>query len=364
MKTGGAVVLLYILLLPALAAAQTSARAQETAEGRNWLGGIVGVSTLYNDNLLDYSPGDLLLLDNSLKPAKFAVKRSFDVLYGLRARINFSPDLLEGENTTVHVRFGRWFDAVNSIRDFTSWGGGIKQSFWKKNYIAAGFNVLPSYYLRSLYYSHLRSSVRLRSQYLEAWLEKHSYSMELGRQFNSRLTCSVGYEQIVTDYNQEFTERGNRTHSVTLDAAVKITHWLRTEAGAGHAISWAKGRTMSDSLSDISYRAETAHIGATILLKPLLGVPLEFSSDLLFEYQTFLSGKIYNMYTRPWGDKYHYGRIDRFYRLVSELDYHVLEAVEVTLQYAWDQNTTNLPETGDAGSYLKHEVGGGVRVSF
>ena len=65
-----------------------------------------------------------------------------------------------------------------------------------------------------------------------------------------------------------------------------------------------------------------------------------------------------------YGDRYHYGRIDRFYRVSNELVYKLSSDIEVFVEHSWEQTSTNNEDVGDTGSYQTHQFGGGVEFGF
>ena len=170
-------------------------------------------------------------------------------------------------------------------------------------------------------------------------------------------------------------------HLISLGATVNISRVIGTSVSYRFAMSSANGREIKDSstIADISSREHRIGLGLDISLKQLFNIPLKISSDCSYENQTYLSEKNYvhiegdsvdvfnNKYhyiIADYGDKYHYGRIDNLYRISTEISYKIMKALNLYVQYVWEQNKTNLPETNDAGSYQDHRVGGGAEYSF
>ncbi len=339
--------------------------------------GRIELSNSYNDNILDYSDRDIAKFDSvkyaSSNLKKFSINRTSDNITTARLRLVTTFRIIDNAPTTINLRLNQSFNNANHIRNYTSAQLEVKQVLMKKNYLTLGFSSLPRYYLRNYWYHQKpeRNPYHLFSRYVEAYLSKKSYSIDIGRNFNKRISGEIGYEYEYTSYNREFNERNNSTHNLKFDADIQVNKVIKFSGAYGYAISWASGRVNPDStIADISYRSNKFSFGLNISMKPLIGIPLRWKNNLVYENQNYLSGKIpvdtidANGAKISYGDKYHYGRKDNFYRINTELTFQFFTNFDIFLQYFWEQNKTNLAETSDAGSYQTHQVGVGARATF
>jgi hypothetical protein len=370
-------VALALLALGSVGRAQDSLEVADSADiespppaesSRDWFSGLLGITANYNDNILDYSPRDLNQLENNPDSVKFAIRRPSDEFTNVKARLSARPYLFRRNPTLIQLRCSGNLFAASGIRNYFTLGLEIKQSFLRKNFITTSISILPRYYLRNISYRDLTLTPRDWLKTTEARFQKRSYGLEVGRNVTPRSAVSVGYEYTQTDYNDLLDERDNNTHKVNVDASVRLSPLLKLSGSYSYAISWAKGRELSDSLTDISYWANRISLETLISLKKDYGIPVSLSTTIVFEYQAYLSGKIYEFpprtFAERYGDKYHYGRFDRYYRISADLSYQVLQNVDLTLQYFWEHNVANLEETLDAGTYQTHQVGLGVEYAF
>lgn len=354
------------LVLISLFSSRTQGQIQRESGSSDWFGGALRVTSSYNDNLFEYSPGDVEQFTSGARPEKFSMERPQDLVTSIRARVLLSPDLLPRNPTQIRLRFGTASHAHNPIRNYLSTGVEFRQYVQQKNYLFAGYTLVPRYYLRNISFRNLSLPPRLWLSYAEVFLSRQTFTLGLARNLTSRLNVSADYSYSYVRYSRELMERDSRIDEVDLDGSMKLFPWLRVDAGYQFSYATARGRELSDTLSDLTSRAHRVQSSANIYLRGLTGKPLTLSIDAVFEYQQYLSLKKYDAADRSlrYGDRYHYGRQDHLWRVVGELSYDLTDYLECSCSYAWEQNRTNLTETGDAGSYQTHVASLSVEVSF
>ena len=338
--------------------------------------GYVSFAQMYDDNVIDYSLNDLVLLGSIPKPVKFSVDKPMDNIYVGKLRLSLSTPLFMAEPTVISLRYRQYIYGVGTIKNYFSWELGVKQFVSKTDYVSVGFNLLPHFYVRNVFYKHPNPNPNgYRSRYVEETINKKGFDLVYGKRLSRRLSATIGYEYENTQYNKDFSERTNLQHLISLGATVNISRVIGTSVSYRFATSSANGRDIKDStIADISTREHRIGLGLDVSLKPVFRIPVKISNDFSYENQTYLSEKKYvhidsvDVFNNPiiidYGDKYHYGRIDNLYRISTEVSYRFMRAFNVFLQYVWEQHRTNLPETSDAGSYHDHQFGGGVEYSF
>jgi hypothetical protein len=341
-------------------------RAQDTTDvpakqSERWSGSL-GVFRNYDDNFLEYSSTEVHQFNEGTRPAKYLVTNTTDVVTTLRARASYGAEYFgEGFRSVLRGKFNRSWNRTNSFRTYTTWGLEVKQFLWDRTSVSVQFNSLPNYYLRNLFYRRYRQPSRLPSQYIAEELSKKSYGVEVNRRLGPKLALSLGYRQERATYNHEFYERSNTGREYTAGTEYRFTRSVRGTLDVAFTEVWAHGRDdfnapAHDSLADISSRSIRLAAGGTVNLRRLTGAPLEVQPELVWEHQAYLSGK-------P-GDIFHFGRIDRYVKFTMELRYQILRQLECSFVYSWEENRTNLGDTGDAGSYQEHRVGLGAEFNL
>lgn len=342
-----------------------------TSVGRILLSGSIALQGGYDDNILDYSPGDIYSLQNHLTPARFSISREYDFITTVKGRVVVSDQLIENNPTSVRLRLNYSVYTANPIRNYLTWGVEIRQTFLQKNYLLASFLMLPEYYLRNLSYRDLSLLPRDWLKTVEARFERKLYSLEVGRVFSQKFSASVGYQYSTTTYNAELHERDNSTERAIVGASYRLLLPIRMHCDYAFSYSRAEGRMLSDSLTDISYRSHGLELGVSVSFRNIIGVPIILRTDFMYEYQQYLSDKVYAFdpfrnHHLPtfYGDKFHFGRIDRFYRITNELTYKIRNNLEIYVEYSWEENSSNLRYAGDTGNYQDHRVDIGIRFGF
>jgi hypothetical protein len=330
--------------------------------------GRLDLSTNYDDNILNYSPIDILKMDtvkygsNNLK--KFSINRLSDDITSAKVRLTFSANWFEHNPTTFRLKNNSYLYNSNYMRNYSSWEFEAKQVFFTKNYFSISYNILPRYYLRNFWYHQIpeRNPYKLFSRYVEAYLHKQGFAIQLGRNFTKRFSLNIEYEHENAAYNTEFSERDNRTNNLKIGASYKLNRLVDVSGSYRYSLSKANGRDNPDStIADISYRSHRYTVGADFSLRSLTGIPLSLNADAVFEYQKYLSNKIPVL---TYGDKYHYGRVDKFYKITTGLTYRFSKRFDLYVQYYWENNNTNLAETSDTGGYQAHQIGIGANILF
>ncbi len=335
--------------------------------------GTLGVTQYYNDNILDYSAKDLLLLNNlddaiasetnarkkRLLQQKFSVDKQDDAITTLRARVGVSKEFIANNPTSLRFKAAHSLYGHSPIKDYTSFGVEIRQRFLKKYYFSMGYSQLPEYYLRNLQYkdfNYPKSSINYVKN-IQATLKKNSLEFEVGGNLTSKFFTSLQFDVEQTSYNREFEERNSTINVLALDGSYKLTKATKLNFDYTYSNSIADGSDNPDTnFADVSNYSHRFNIGAEVDLKRATKLPVQWRSVFVYESQTYTSDKS--------ADKFHTGRKDNFYKFFTEVEYALSKSVALSLNYLWEENTTNLNETSDAGSYQMHQAGLGVEYSF
>lgn len=351
-----------LFLLASPGAVRSQQPDDPSADAARWISGRLEIEGTYDDNIMEYSSREIYELNNAVHPTKYVVTNSADAVGSIRLRLDLTPPISDPAFRT-RLRFRVTDDAyrTNPVRTHHTWGIELNQKFYGRNYLLLRYTNLPDLYLRNLFYHRYRLLSRFPSHYDRAVITKNEYSAEIGRSLSGALRLALNYEFNKVEYPAAFTERDNRYHALTVETDYRATRALRVSLDYTYALRWADGRESFtdpayDSLADISSQYHRIEVRGVYDAKRLLGVPLTFQASTAYERQGFLSGKT--------GDIYHYGRSDNYWKAAAEIGYDLTENVGFFVHYIWEQNRTNLGETGDAGSFQTHIIGTGAEFSF
>ncbi|MBA4311230.1 MAG: hypothetical protein C0417_01230 [Chlorobiaceae bacterium] len=339
--------------------------------------GRVDLSEIYDDNILDYSPLDIIKFDlpkyNPSNLKKYSIAQVSDNITNVRFKFGTTLNIFKRNPTLIALRWNQYIYGASNIRNYNSYQLDLKQYFVKKNYFNIKYSNLPRFYLRNFWYHQIpeRNPYHLFSRYVEAILNKQTVSLNVGRKINKIVQLEIGYGYAYSDYNREFSERNSNAHIIKGNLDINPSRIVSFDVGYQNTLSKARGGENYDStISDISYRSNEIEIGFNLHLRSILKLPITVKSNLNYEFQNYLSSKIpvdtLDRLGNPlsYGDKYHYGRIDKFYKLSAELSYLLTKKIDLYFMYQYSRNKTILPKTNDAGSFQTHQVGGGARINF
>jgi opacity protein-like surface antigen len=368
--------IIFVLLLT-LVAATTNQSQTAQKKFKLTLHGRVDISENYNDNILDYSPQDIIKFDlPKYSPAnlkKYSIGQIGDNISSIKFKVGTNFKIFKRNPTLMKVRLNQYAYGKDNIRDYYSFQYEFKQYFLTKYYFDFNYYNLPHYYLRNFWYHQIpeRNPYHLYSRYAEAFLDKQVISFGLGGKINKKLRAEIGYGYGYANYNREFSERNNSIQMINGDIDLRLSRLFSINSGYRHSLSIARGRKNIDStISDISYRSNEISVGLNIRFRSLVNLPFTLRTNFTYEYQKYLSQKhpidTLDRLGNPlsYGDKYHFGRIDKYYKISTELSYLITKKIDLYLSYHYARNRTNLSETNDAGSFQSHQVGAGMRLSF
>jgi hypothetical protein len=368
--------IIFVLLLT-LVAATTNQSQTVQKKFKLTLHGRVDISENYNDNILDYSPQDMIKFNlpkyNSTNLKKYSIGQIGDNITNYKFKVGTSFKLFNGNPTSINMRMNNYLYGRDNVRSYSSFQFDIKQYLLKTYHFNFTYYNLPHYYLRNFWYHQIPewNPYHLYSRYSEAFLDKQVISFGLGSKISKKLDAEIGYGYGYANYNREFSERNNSIQMINGDIDLKLNRLFSINSSYKHSLSLARGRKNIDStISDISYRSNEISVGLNIRFRSLVNLPFTLRTNFTFEYQKYLSQKnpidTLDRLGNPlsYGDKYHFGRIDKYYKISTELSYLITKKMDLYLSYYYARNRTNLSETNDAGSFQSHQVGAGMRLSF
>ncbi|MBI5476044.1 MAG: hypothetical protein HY964_04830 [Ignavibacteriales bacterium] len=368
--------IIFVLLLTLIAVATNQSQTAQK-KFKLTLHGRVDISENYNDNILDYSPQDMIKFNlpkyNSTNLKKYSIGQIGDNISSIKFKVGANFKIFKRNPTSINMRMNNYLYGKDNIRDYYSFQYELKQYFLTKYYFDFNYYNLPHYYLRNFWYHQVpeRNPYHLFSRYVEAFLDKQVISFGLGGKITKKLRAEIGYGYGYTNYNREFSERNNSIQMINGDIDLRLSRLFSINSGYRHSLSIARGRKNIDStISDISYRSNEISVGLNIRFRSLVNLPFTLRTNFTYEYQKYLSQKnpidTLDRLGNPlsYGDKYHFGRIDKYYKISTELSYLIAKKIDLYLSYYYARNRTNLSETNDAGSFQSHQVGAGMRLSF
>ena len=319
----------------------------------------IGISTLYDDNILDFSPDQLREFDPVGQPRRFATETTDDILLVPSLALGWELDEGGGRRHALRVRGEADSHVRNGTADDRTWSGRWRESFAGGRRLTLGYSVLPRYYLRQLLDEDAPAGPG-DARYRRAEFALHIASASWTQRAGGPRRLSLGYQFERRRYNADFRERDSDAHQGVVGfgwrglpgrGAIDLRGGYRTSHARGEDGDDAPGTVPDDA--DLSYHGALAGVAGRVDFAQARAVRL--GGDLAYELETrtFISD-------RPL-DRYHFGRSD------------VLQAVELGLRaalpphwslrvfYRLEDNTARLgagaPASSEVGSYRDNQVG-------
>lgn len=343
-------VALGLLLLP---------RSSPGAQGRGIDFG-VGISSTYDDNLIQYSDDQLVLFESGTKPDQFSIHSSDDVAWRPYVSLAWSEHMGRGRSRTIRVRGGGEFHSENHTADTRSISGSWAEALSRDSQAMLTVYRLPRFYLRQLLDDDVVPPFPGLSRYRRAQFGLTIGSASWRQRLAGRVRARLYYQYEHRGYNPDFVERTSATHQGDLELErYRLPNRGVVSIHGGYRWSKAKGEDGDDAGRavpddpDVSYHGVVAGTGG--------------SMDLVRRKRWVLSAELgYEMGTRAYdsdrpADKYHNGRKDVSH--MAEAAFRITYAQHWVIRgvYQFDHNSANLgatvPPSSDVGSYTENQVG-------
>ncbi len=351
------------LLAAFLVVTAAAAPAAHAARGQN-LGLVTRFSTYYDDNLLQYSAGQIRDFELSLHPDRYAIETSDDLVFNPSLAMTWELDRGRGRRHALRLKGEGDYHARNGNTDFRSVSIGWRELWSRDRRLALSYYLLPRYYLRQLFDDDAVPAYAGLSRYRRADFSLQIASAGWTQRLTRRMLLELGYQYERRNYNHDFDERDSDLHQGELGLSlVRLPHRGTVRLGGGYRVSQARGKDNNEAEAlpdpDISYHGLSLGLGGRMELAR--GGPWRLLGDLAYELET----RGYDS-DRP-TDKYHFGRDDIRHAVEGGLRTACRPHWSLRGFYRFENNTSTLgataPLSADVGSYRVNHVGFAIEWS-
>jgi len=344
-----------VILACAAGTASAAPRPAEAERGQSLKLGL-GVSSLYDDNFLQYSDEQLLTFQSGLKPDRFSISSSDDLLMGPVGSLTWLNEMGGGRSRSLRLKWSGEFHKKNGAADFRSYSGTWSEAFSRDRRLTLYGYWLPGFYLRQLNDEDAILAYPGLSRYRRAEFDLGIGSVAWRQRIGARIRGNVGYQYEHRSYNPNFVERTSRTHQAELGLEInRLPSQGKVECHSGYRVSNAKAAD-SDSIgddSDVSYHGIIAGLGWRMDLARIGASKVGVNLGLNLATRAYES----NFPT----DKYHYKRDDTLSAIDVSLRWAVPPHWAVRGIYGFEHNSAHLgslaPSGSEAGSYSENQFG-------
>jgi len=350
--------------LAALALALASVRPSNAARGQS-LSMSLGLASVYDDNLLQYSSNQRDLFLSGTKPDRFSIHTLDDLTWSPQVGLTWTLDRGAGRRRSLRAHFSGDLHSKNSTADLRSASLSLHESFQRGHRISLGYYTVPKYYLRQLIAEDYVPPFPGLSRYHRAEFGLDIGSIAWEHALGKRLDLGLAYQLENRGYNSDFRERDSKTHQARLSLLLSGPD-RGNSLGllAGYRWDLAKGEDGDEPEAppdaDISYHGPIAGVEGRMQLTRSRTWRLSGEATYWLGYRGYDSN-------RP-GDPYHFGRSDVIQTVESGLRLALRPHWTLRGFYRFESSDARLgstaPPTSDVGSYRQQQVGVGVEWSY
>ncbi|HSQ59960.1 MAG TPA: hypothetical protein VLT84_05965 [Acidobacteriota bacterium] len=342
-----------------LATPAARAAAQEGPAQRLRLG--LGLETIYHDNLLEYSDGQLATFEAGTSPDRYSIESEDDVVLEPAVSLTYERDRGRGVGRTIRLRWSGAFHGSNATADRNAAGVLWREEFGRGRALTASAYRLPHYYLRQL----LDEDVPLAepNRYRRASFGLTIATLGWRQRIARRTTGSVGYRYERRDYNDDFRERDSNTHEAGVGVAWAARGGKFELGGEGaYRASDAKAEDGDDPAGavpddpDVSYHGLV--LGAEARIELARGGSGRLAADAAYEYRSrdYTSERL--------ADASHFGREDRTHLVTAGIRWNPRGPFALKAYYQRENNHASFaspnPPATDPASYGANRFGASI----
>jgi hypothetical protein len=314
----------------------------------------IGVSSVYDNNILRYSDKYVTRFDNREDEGRFHIKTRDDLILVSSIRASATLNLFGSLNTIATADARQRTYTHNAIKNWSSIGFTLRQDLSKQVAAQIGYSYIPGFYVR-----HYRDN---------EWVKEYGYTPVTFQPFDFKKDELGGWVQYALFsgtrvrgrlaymryfYNEHFTEYDCRNTLLGIDVYQTVHRNIKVNGSFEFVRSREGGNIEKDPSSD----ENTFVLGVDFQLPKVfgrsngLGVAGEHT-------RRYYRSKIFLEI-----DQEHAGRQDFEYLLSATYSFQLLDDLELALNYAWrrrntetlaPQNATYLAEEKD---YRQYQIG-------
>lgn len=321
----------------------------------------LGLETVYHDNLLEYSDGQVATFESGTRPERYSIESVDDVVLEPAVSLTYEQERGRGAGRTIRLRWSGAFHGTNATADRNAAGVLWREEFGRGRALTASAYRLPRYYLRQLFDEDapLAAPTRYRRASFGLTILTLGWRQRIAR----RTTGSVGYRYERRGYGDDFRERDSNTH----EADVGVTWAARggkIELGGsgGYRASDARAEDGDDPAGavpddpDVSYHGMVLEAEARIELAR--GRSGRLAADASYEYRSrdYTSERL--------ADASHFGREDRAHVVTAGVRWNPRGPFALRAYFQRENNHASFaspnPPATDPASYGANRIGASI----
>ena len=324
----------------------------------------LGLTSMYDDNILKYSEEYINRFLNQEDEGRFQIETYDDVVLSPEIQLDVTYRIFHGLNTALNAEYKLTGFVMNEVKNRSFLSFGLRQFITKKASIKISYNYIPEFYVR-----HFRDDdwVEVIGYTTESFkpfsFTKNNYGIEAQNTFmkNTRIRLGIDYAHYY--YNQHFTEYDCNNLAYEINLRQSVNKLLKVEFGYTYTQSKAKGYDEAGETRLLSNDADGSFNDNLFLIRALYNLPeirkIKHGVDVKCEF----GKRYYTSEKSPEQDQFHVGRTDNNLFLNGSYIMELSKAIEVSAFFNWfnrkadsevEQNKQLISEEKD---YNQHQVG-------
>lgn len=316
-----------------------------------------GVSSVYNNNFLEYSNNQLDRFKAGTNPLRFAIESTDDAIFSPAVSLQWELDQGGGRRHALRAHWDGDFHGTNPSADYRSYSARWTESFGGGKRLAVGYGRMDNFYVRQLRDEDIArvlvAPVNRDLAFQRAEFDQDAITATWRQNVAKNMNMGLAYRYEKRDYVPAFAERSSKANQGEIRLGWDgLPKGAELELNAGYRQSKAEPQ-LGDS-SDVSYHGILA--GATGRMQLSRSKMMRWTGDAGIDLAT----RSYDSDLGAVIDPFHFERSD------------MLIGFEVGVRASykrWDARAfgriennnadlgTGAAPTSDSGSYNKNMVG-------
>lgn len=321
----------------------------------------LGVSSVYDDNILRYSDKYLSRFDNGEDPGRFHIKSRDDLILVSSIKASATMKLIGSLNTTASADVRRRTYTHNAVKDWYYYGANLRQDLSRKLSAQLGYSYIPGFYVRHYrdddwvqvygYTPATFQSYDFKKDELGGWVQYALFS-------TTRVRALASYMRYF--YNEHFTEYDSKNSLFGFEIYHSFSKSFKVNGGFDIVYSRADGNTQTDASND----ARALVLGADLQLPRVFGHVNSIGVEGEYTWTYFTTHNFLEV------DVNHAGRRDYEDQVSVTYSFELLDNVNLALAYVWRQRMTetsaleNANYLADEKNYSQYQIGLEARYSL
>lgn len=319
----------------------------------------LGLGVMHDDNILEYSDGQIRTFEAGTHPDRYSIETIDDVVWEPTVSLAYTKDRGTRRGRMIRLRWSGSFHATNQTADYGAASVTWRESFSKGRAISLGVYELPNYYLRQLRDEDIPLGGGV-SRYRRASFDLTIGSVEWRQRVAQRTTLTLDYQYERRVYNEDFRERDSDTHVVGLGCdwspkkkpfSLAGSAAYRSSRAAGEDGDEVAGAPPDDA--DISYNGLVLSAGTRVDLAQGRSGRLEGEIGSGVSTRNYTTDRVY--------DTSHYQRDDLLFNMTVGLRWNPRGPFSLRGFYEHENNKATFssptPPTSDPSSYTANMIG-------